>query len=134
MALKRPANENFSTIVTETKEEPGHLPPLKLRIKETLISTSHHVAAEISNSLRQSDRLTALLRLSEAPISAFSIEDGEQLIRVLKDCLRKEDNHVIRGRILLALKDLLKIPNLIRLIGVDDLIEPAQKEGMKEFY
>ena len=130
MALKRAADVDVSICITEAKEELSSIPPLKLRIKETLqSSTSHHVVADISNSLRQNDRLTALMRLSETPVSVFSADDGEQLVRVLKDSLRKEDNHIIRGRILLVLKDILKIPNLNRLVGVDDLIDPAQKES-----
>jgi len=128
MASKRHADVDVSITVTESKEELNHIPTLKLRIKETL-PTSHHVVADISNSLRQNDRLTALLHLSETPISTFSTEDGEQLVRVLKDSLRKEDNHTVRARILLVLKDILKIPNLNRLVGVDDLIDPAQKES-----
>ena len=131
MASKRAVDVDFSITLTEAKEEPSHIPPLKLRIKETLSSTSHHMVADISNSLRQNDRLTALFQLSEAPISAFSAEDGEQLVRLLKDSLRKEDNHTIRERILLVLKDILKIPNLNRLVGIDDLIDPAQKESKK---
>ena len=128
MASKRHADVDVTITVTESKEELNHIPALKLRIKETL-PTSQHVVADISNSLRQNDRFTALLQLSETPISTFSTEDGEQLVRVLKDSLRKEDNHTIRARILLALKNILKIPNLNRLVGVDDLIDPAQKES-----
>lgn len=129
--MKRSTDTDVSVTVTETQDgkEQHHLPPLKLRIKETLNASSHNLVADISNSLRQSDSVTALLKLSDAPISVFSVEDGEQLARVLKESLRKEDNYIVKGRILLVLKDLLKMPNLTRLVSIDDLIEPAHKEG-----
>lgn len=131
MATKRAADTEVVTTVTETKEDnEPYIPPLKLRIKETVVSSGHYLVADISNSLRQSDkRLCASLKLSGVPISSLSVEDGEQLIKVLKESLKKEDQHIVRERILLNLRDLLKIPNLNKLINIDELIEPAQKEG-----
>ena len=135
MSLKRPAatDISFGTTTVETKDDTTvtGIPPLKLRIKEPLSSSTHKLISDISSSVRLNERLNSLLRLSSIPTSGLNTDDGEQLAKVLKEVLRKEDNHGVKGRIILAIRDVMKIPNLSRLVNMDDLVDMAQKEGMK---
>ena len=136
MALKRPADIDYSSSTTteikvDKEREPGHIPPLKLRIKDVQKDASmiHKLLSELSLNVQQRERLIVLLKLSEIPISSLSSDDAEQIIRVLKDILRKEESQLIKAKILSVLNEVMKKPSMNRMVSIDDLADLAQKEG-----
>ena len=136
MALKRPADDEYpcsttTEIKADKEREPGHIPPLKLRIKDIQRDTSpiHNLLSELSLNVQQQERLITLLRLSEIPICSLSSDDAEHIIRVLKDILRKEENQLVKAKILSVLNEVMKKPSMNRMVSIDDLADLAQKEG-----
>lgn len=136
MALKRPADTEYpgssTTEIKEDKEkEAGHIPPLKLRIKDIQRDTSpiHKLLSKLSLNVQQQEKLVTLLRLSEIPICSLSSDDAEHIIKALKDILRKEENQLVKAKILSVLNEVLKKPSMNRMVSIDDLADLAQKEG-----
>ena len=136
MALKRPVDNEYpcsttTEIKVDKEREPGHIPPLKLRIKDIQRDTSpiHNLLSELSLNVHQQERLITLLRLSEIPICSLSSDDAEHIIRILKDILRKEENQLVKAKILSVLDEVMKKPSMNRMVSIDDLVDLAQKEG-----
>ena len=133
MALKRHLGEELSsatiTIGSGSGRSLSSVPPLKLRLKDLKESLVQRTVQDIASLIKKGERSNAISSIAEINLATLNKEDAEDLLRMLKDILRNEDDKVIKGRALNAMTDILKVASVNRILAADELIELGQKEG-----
>eukprot|EP00794_Sanderia_malayensis_P010994 gene10994-12157_t len=133
MSLKRPYDlAAFTGSVTVEKSSTSAavepIPTLKLRVKDVKISDVHKAIKDIHGASKPTEKLNALLNISNICITELSVEEAGEIIRVLRNSLLKENDQNIRGKTLNIVAELFKVPNFYSYHTVDEFIEIAQKE------
>ncbi len=131
MALKRTLDTGPSsgskTIESSLKNE--EVPTLKLRVKDVQVSAIQHAITDIAHASKKTEKLNALLNVSNVSISELRIDEANEVLRVLMDLLRKESDANVKGKILSIVAELFKIPSFHQIHALDEFLELASEEG-----
>ena len=146
MALKRFHETDVigtaSSVIYKPEDEeeitrlPQKIPPLKLRVKETKYSLTlgQKFNHEIAEARDPTEKLRAILRLSENFPLDVNLEEAEQFLRTLTEIIKKESDPLLKGKACYTLREILKVPGLNKLMAADEMFEILQKEGLFDFY
>lgn len=134
IGTKRPSqNAEYSisseTIVQQPTSSSGP-PPLKLRIKHQSIIQKLTVDIYEANNVRE--KLCSLLHFShQLQLIHIRGEECEQLMRLLKDIVKKEADYLLRSKAIELMGDVCSIPGANKIQCIEDILDSLHKESKK---
>ena len=113
---------------TPSTSQVNTIPPLKLRIKQQSIvqevTVSLYEASNVKETLQFLLRFHHQLRLVD-----LSSEECEQVIRHLKDLIRKESDHLVRAKAIELIKEICYLPSSNKTQCVEEIFDCLHKES-----
>ena len=102
-------------------------PPLKLRIKHQ--TPSQKLSLDIYESKNEKEKHYTLLQFSKSlRLSGITSEECEQLMRLFKELVKREPDHMLRSKAVELMTELCGITGSNKMQIVEDILECLHKE------
>jgi len=113
---------------TSSTSQINTIPPLKLRIKQQSIVQELTVSLYESSNVKET--LQFLLHFHhQLRLVDFTSEECEQVIRHLKDLIRKESDHLVRAKAIELIKEICYLPSSNKMQCVEEIFDCLHKES-----
>ena len=108
-------------------------PPLKLRIKHQTLTQK--LTIDIYEAKNTKDKLKNLLRFArQLRLHEISTDECEQLIRLFKELIKKESDHMVRVKSVELLSEICRVPGANKLQIVEEILDSLHKESKSYIY
>lgn len=134
---KRPSRDGESSFSSETiLQQPSTStgpPPLKLRIKHQ--SVVQKLTVDIYEAGNVREKLCSLLHFShQLRLIHVRGEECEQLLRLLKDIVKKESDHLLRSKAIELMGDVCCIPGANKIQCIEEILDSLHKESKNQVF
>ena len=140
MATKRSASRHGessgSLTIQESVPEPAqHIapPPLKLRIKHQTLTQK--LTVDLYDAQSNKEKLIKLMKFAtQLKFTPIPSEEYEQIIRFLKDLMKKESDILIKCKSVEIMGEICQTPRANKHQIVEDILDSLHKESKYDVY